>query len=73
MKMHGMTIYAAAKLIGVHQSSVYSAVSRDKLRAFEGRLPCPCCGTSVFPESLNREVLIDSARQSIEQRQADGR
>ena len=61
----GTTIYAAAKLLGIQQSSLYSAVNRKKLRELEGRLACPCCGTNVPRDRINTEVLSAAAKKVV--------
>jgi Zn finger protein HypA/HybF involved in hydrogenase expression len=61
----GTTIYAAAKMLGIRQSSLYSAANRKKLRELEGRQACPCCGTNVPRDRINAAVLVASAKKAI--------
>jgi predicted DNA-binding protein (UPF0251 family) len=45
----GMSIYAAAKQIGIQQGTLYSAFNRRKLRILEARIAglCEKCGAPV--------------------------
>ncbi|MBS7807608.1 DUF134 domain-containing protein [Variovorax sp. PCZ-1] len=45
----GMSIYAAAKQIGIQQGTLYSAFNRRKLRILEARMAglCEKCGAPV--------------------------
>lgn len=56
----GMTVYAAAKQIGINQSAVHRALQRR-----EDREICPCCGQVVREGfSIDPSVLKDRVRRS---------
>ena len=48
----GLTPYAAAKQVGITPTTVYVAMQRRK-----GKEKCPCCGTIVPGDQINRKVL----------------
>ena len=53
----GRTPYAAAQLAGVTATTVYAALGRAAAAAAAGKVPCPCCGSVVPSDQINREVL----------------
>ena len=56
----GLTVYAAAKQVGINQSAVHRALQRR-----EDREICPCCGQVVREGfSIDPSVLKDRARRS---------
>ena len=56
----GLTVYAAAKQIGINQSAVHRALQRR-----EDKDVCPCCGQVVREGfSIDPSVLKDRARRS---------
>jgi hypothetical protein len=48
-----MTVYAAAKAVGITPTTLYAG----KMRANKTKVTCPCCGGLVEPSKINREVL----------------
>lgn len=54
----GMTPFAAAKQVGLSANTLYVALKR--LKEKQGNEPCPCCGTLVPGEKINRDVLKES-------------
>lgn len=55
MRERGLTPYAAAKEIGITPTTLYAAIRREEAKgAME---PCPCCGSVVPAEKINRDVL----------------
>lgn len=53
----GLSPYAAAKKAGITPTTVYVALKRREAAAAAGKEPCPCCGTLVPGEKINRDVL----------------
>lgn len=51
----GMAPFAAAKQVGLSANTLYVALK--KRRARQGMEPCPCCGTIVPVEKIDRTVL----------------
>lgn len=51
----GMTPFAAAKQVGLSANTLYVALKKE--RAKQGVEACPCCGTLVAGEKINRNVL----------------
>ncbi|MBP6421639.1 MAG: hypothetical protein KA271_01985 [Propionivibrio sp.] len=51
----GESVYAVAKRFGLAPTTLYTALAREKLKA--QKEPCPCCGTLVPGERINRDVL----------------
>lgn len=51
----GMTVYAAAKQVGISATTLYAGKARAERNA--GKVQCPCCGTMVEPGKISREVL----------------
>lgn len=60
MRERGLTPYAAAKEIGITPTTLYAAIKREEAKG--NMASCPCCGSLVPAEKINREVLKD--RQS---------
>jgi transposase-like protein len=54
----GMTPFAAAKQVGLSPNTLYVALR--KLREKKGVEPCPCCGSMVPTDTINRDVLKSS-------------
>jgi hypothetical protein len=55
----GMAPFAAAKQVGLSANTLYVALKRR--RAKQGVEACPCCGTLVPGEKINRDVLKGEA------------
>ena len=57
----GLTVAQAARKHEISETAVYAALKRrDKKQAKEAGLQsCPCCGTLVPGEKINRDVLKD--------------
>lgn len=53
----GESVYSVAKRFGLAPTTLYTALAREKLKA--QKEPCPCCGTLVPAEKINRDVLKD--------------
>ena len=53
----GLTPYAAAKQVGITPTTVYVAMRRIEAARAAGKVPCPCCGTVVPGDQINRQVL----------------
>ena len=53
----GMTPYAAAKEIGITPTTVYNAMKRQEAAKAAGKVPCPCCGSTVPASQIDRSVL----------------
>jgi predicted DNA-binding protein (UPF0251 family) len=53
----GVTPFAAARQVGLSTNTLYVALK--KARAKKGVEVCPCCGTLVSGEKINRDVLKD--------------
>lgn len=51
----GLTPYAAAKEVGITPTTLYAAIKREESKKVME--PCPCCGTMVPGERINRSVL----------------
>lgn len=60
----GLTVAQAARKHEISETAVYAALKRreKKLAKEAGQQPCPCCGSVVPAEKINRDVLKD--RQS---------
>ncbi|MER2541451.1 MAG: hypothetical protein ABTQ26_19590 [Azonexus sp.] len=56
----GQTPYAAAKEVGLSPTALYAAIKREEAK--NEKEPCPCCGTLVPGEKINRDVLKDSTK-----------
>lgn len=55
MREKGLTPYAAAKEVGITPTTLYAAIRREEAKgAMEA---CPCCGSMVPTERINRAVL----------------
>lgn len=50
-----VTPFAAAKQVGLSANTLYVALKKE--RAKQGLESCPCCGTLVPGEKINRDVL----------------
>lgn len=57
MREKGMTPYAAAKEAGITPTTLYAAIKREEAKGAVER--CPCCGTLVPGEKIDRSVLKD--------------
>ncbi|MCK9511218.1 MAG: helix-turn-helix domain-containing protein [Pigmentiphaga sp.] len=54
----GLTAYAAAKEVGITPTTLYAAIKREEAKgAMEA---CPCCGSMVRAERINRSALMTS-------------
>lgn len=51
----GMTPFAAAKQVGLSANTLYVALKKQREK--QGVEACPCCGTLVPGEKINRDVL----------------
>ena len=49
---NGLTVYAAAKEIGVPSASVYASIHRAEHKRLKGYVNCPTCGSSVLKTQL---------------------
>ncbi|WP_153148041.1 hypothetical protein [Dechloromonas sp. H13] len=52
------SVYAVAKRFGLAPTTLYTALAREKVKA--QKEPCPCCGSLVPGEKINRDVLKNS-------------
>ncbi|GEM_PF-6645069 len=59
MREKGMTPYAAAKEAGIVPSAIYAAIKREEAKGTMEA--CPCCGSMVPTERINRAVLKKQA------------
>lgn len=57
MREMGLTPYAAAKEAGITPTTLYAAIKREESKGAIER--CPCCGTLVPVEKINRDALKD--------------
>lgn len=55
----GLTPYAAAKEVGITPTTLYAAIRREEAKG--AIASCPCCGSQVPAERINRDVLKDEA------------
>jgi len=53
----GAKPFAAAREVGLAPNALYLALK--KRREQQNAEPCPCCGTLVPGEKINRDVLKD--------------
>lgn len=51
----GLTPYAAAKEVGITPTTLYAAIKREASKM--AMSACPCCGSLVPAEKINRDVL----------------
>ncbi|WP_415033382.1 hypothetical protein [Azonexus sp.] len=51
----GKTPYAAAKEVGLTPAALYAAIKREEAKG--SMAACPCCGTLVPAEKINRNAL----------------
>lgn len=57
MREKGLTPYAAAKAAGITPTTLYTAIKREEAKG--AIAACPCCGTLVPAEKVDRSVLKD--------------
>lgn len=62
VRMHreeGMTVAQAARKAEISETAVYAALKRleKKEAKLAGLVSCPCCGSLVDADKINREVL----------------
>lgn len=57
----GMKAFAAAREVGVAPNAVYLAIKKRRDATAAGFVDCPCCGTLVPGEKINRDVLKDGS------------
>jgi hypothetical protein len=55
MREKALTPYAAAKEVGITPTTLYAAIKREETKGVLAA--CPCCGTLVPAEKINRDVL----------------
>ena len=55
MREKGLTPYAAAKEAGITPTTLYVAIKREEAKG--ALATCPCCGSVVPAERINRSVL----------------
>ena len=55
MRENGMTPYAAAKEAGITPTTLYAAIKREEAKGVLAA--CPCCGSLVPAEKINRDLL----------------
>lgn len=55
----GAKPYAAAREVGLSPNALYLALKKRREAAAAGFAACPCCGTLVPGEKINRDVLKD--------------
>lgn len=55
MREKGLTPYAAAKEAGITPTTLYAAIRREEAKGVIER--CPCCGSQVPAERIDRSVL----------------
>lgn len=58
MREKGLTPYAAAKEAGITPTTLYAAIKREEAKGSVAA--CPCCGSLVLTEKINRGVLKES-------------
>lgn len=51
----GLTVYAAAKKIGIPATSVYTARNRAEMKKLKGYIECPCCGSQVLASQIKKK------------------
>jgi len=51
----GLTPFAAAKQVGLSANTLYVALKKQREK--QGVEACPCCGSLVPAEKINRDVL----------------
>lgn len=51
----GLTPYAAAKEAGITPTTLYQAIKREEAKGTMAA--CPCCGSMVPAEKINRDLL----------------
>lgn len=60
MRDKGMTPYAAAKEVGITPTTLYAAIKREEAKGV--MTACPCCGSIVGSEKINRDVLKEGEK-----------
>jgi hypothetical protein len=55
MRERGLTPYAAAKKVGITPTTLYTAIKREEAKGTMEA--CPCCGSMVLTERIDRTVL----------------
>lgn len=55
MREKGLTPYAAAKEAGITPTTLYAAIKREEAKG--ALATCPCCGSVVPAEKIDRNVL----------------
>lgn len=55
LREKGLTPYAAAKEVGITPTTLYTAIKREEAKG--AMAACPCCGSMVSAEKINRRVL----------------
>lgn len=55
LREKGLTPYAAAKEAGITPTTLYAAIKREEAKG--AMAACPCCGSLVPAEKINRDVL----------------
>jgi predicted DNA-binding protein (UPF0251 family) len=58
MREKGLTPYAAAKEAGITPTTLYAAIKREEAKGTMAA--CPCCGSLVPTEKINRNALKES-------------
>lgn len=53
----GMPPFAAAKQVGLSPNTLYVALKKQREK--QGVESCPCCGSQVPAEKINRDALKD--------------
>jgi len=61
----GMTVYRAAKVHGISQSSLYSRLARDRTKGILAIRACPCCGRESESGAWDFDALTAKARKVI--------
>ena len=63
----GMAPFAAAKQVGLSANTLYVAIKREREKEAKaaGKAACPCCGSMVSTEQINRDVLKDGGIGSV--------
>lgn len=63
----GMAPFAAAKHVGLSANTLYVALKREREKEARaaGKESCPCCGSVVPVEQINRNVLKDGGNDRV--------
>lgn len=59
MRDKGLSAYAAAREAGITPTTLYAAIRREEAKG--AMATCPCCGSLVPTERINRAVLKKTA------------